>query len=170
MLVPGVMLFFALYPFAIALDPTLGWSELLKIDLRTGMYLLIVMTLGLAYNYLSLREVSNEKYHSEVNVNLRKQALRALPSEERVLDLYKWKDVRSIFYHFVDKDPSLEKQASRAYWNGLAWTSFADLRAISFIFMLIYTLCGFFLDSRIFPLCGVIAVVLFVASFVFSEI
>jgi hypothetical protein len=70
----------------------------------------------------------------------------------------------------VDNDASLEKQASRAYWNGLAWTSFADLRAISFAFMLIYVVCYVILDSNIFLLCTIISLILFVVSFVFSEI
>ena len=97
MLVPGVMVAFALYPFALLVDPTLEWRELLKVDFEKGIYLFIVAALGLAYNHLSLREISNKSYHEKVNTNLRLQALRALPHEERDVNLYRWKDVRSIF-------------------------------------------------------------------------
>jgi hypothetical protein len=164
------MLVFALYPFAKFFDPTLEWRELVKVDLRTGMYLFSVIALGSAYNYLSLREISNKRYHREVNINLRKQALHALPPEERVLDSYRWKDVRSIFYYLVDRDPSLEKQASRAYWNGLAWTSFADLRAISCVFTILYMISYFVLGANLFLSCALVALGLFATSFIFSAI
>ena len=170
MLVPGVMLIFAMYPVAQLVDPTLEWRQLLQTDLASGIYLFIAMALGLTYNYTPLRTISNKTYHEKVNVNLRTQALRVLPDNERDLDSYRWKDVRSIFYHFVDKDPSLKNQVSRAYCNGLAWTTFADLRAIAFIFTMIYASCYFLLDSIAFLWYALVAFALFVVSFAFSNI
>jgi hypothetical protein len=99
MLVPGVMLVFALYPLVQVIDPTLEWQGIFSaFDLEKGTYLFIAIALGIAYNYTHLREFSNRRYHQKVNVNLRLQALRALPEQERNLDLYRWKDVRSIFF------------------------------------------------------------------------
>jgi hypothetical protein len=58
---------------------------------------------------------------------------------------------------------------SRAYWNGLAWTSFADLRAITFIFSFLYMTSYLMIGSRIF-LLYMIAISFFGVSFVFSII
>jgi hypothetical protein len=170
MLVPGVMLFFAMYPVAQLIDPTLTWRQILQIDFSSGIYLFIALTLGFAYNYTPLRTISNKRYHEKVNVNLRTQALRVLPPNERDLNSYRWKDIRSIFYYFVDKDASLKNQVSRAYWNGLAWTTFADLRAIAFIFAITYAICYFSFHYITFLLYALAAFALFVVSFAFSRI
>jgi hypothetical protein len=170
MVVPGILLILALYPLAQLVDPTLEWSELLQADLKGGIYLLITVALGCMYNYLPLRNISNRPYHTKVNINLRVQALRALPQEERDINSYRWKHVRSIFYYFVDKDDSLKIQASRAYWNGLAWTTFADVRAIAGIFLVAYIVCYFVYDAMVFLFYAPVALVLFTVSFAFSAI
>jgi hypothetical protein len=51
MLVPGVMLIFAMYPIAQLIDPTLEWRQMLRVDLGSGIYLFIAMALGLTLQF-----------------------------------------------------------------------------------------------------------------------
>jgi hypothetical protein len=91
------------------------------------------LILGFVYNVSYLRELSNKYYFRLVNSNLVRHLTAPFQGDPNVPQGLTWGRVRHAFYHFIDKDKSLEHQKGLAYWNGALWTSSADLRAISAI-------------------------------------
>lgn len=116
------------------------------------------------YQALPARSIANQFYFSKVNENLRNKLVKignAGEDDKRV----DWPAARKIFYKFIDNDPSLQKKASRAYFNGFLWTTWADLRAISFLFLLVAAL-----ECAVNPLMGFKLLVAYGAAFGLSLI
>jgi uncharacterized membrane protein YbaN (DUF454 family) len=59
-------------------------------------------------------------------------AISGLPDDPQK---FSWKRVRNVFYSLIDNDKSLEKRAEDVMFNGAMMTCFADLSAISFLFL-----------------------------------
>ena len=93
------------------------------------------MIIGVIYYAFEFRDVANRRYFDQVSENIRKGLLQ----EAGVADdpeLYTWQRLRGIFYGLVDGDESLKTKAKLAYFNGLWWTTVADVRALSGMFFL----------------------------------
>lgn len=92
----------------------------------------VTVAFGMLYLFTGLREFSNGPFHSRVNANivdlLTRPFQQTIPTAARL----PWKQIRIIFYHFVDTVPSLEKQSKIIRFNGLFWTSVADVRVIAY--------------------------------------
>ena len=165
--VPGVMLYLLLASVcwatgwcALAIPTT--WDEALKLG--------IAAVLSLPYIASGLRNRMNEFYFEAVNKNLVSGLTEPFKNDPGVPRGLTWQHVRSTFYHFVNSDDALKHHSQRAYANGALWTSAADLRAISLIGVLIFTLCilvGQVLESAQFPamraLIGIAACLLLMA-------
>jgi hypothetical protein len=96
---------------------------------------LLALILGALYYVLPFRKISNKPYFDQVTENLRLGLLRAagLPDDPLI---FSWKNLRPIFWPLVDNDKSLDKKSSLALFNGYLWTTVADCRAISIIFVI----------------------------------
>ncbi|MBM1818045.1 hypothetical protein [Pseudosulfitobacter pseudonitzschiae] len=103
--------------------------------------------LGLLYYVLPLRDWANRRNHDAVNSNI-SQALIKIGSDGRNPDKSSWQQIKPLFYRLVNADDSLTNQSKRAMFNGLLWTSSADARAISIIFMIISVAYHFAFDSQ----------------------
>tara|TARA_R110002073_G_scaffold213234_1_gene373613 strand:- start:74 stop:700 length:627 start_codon:yes stop_codon:yes gene_type:complete len=115
------------------------WEYILPNKLQDFIYAPICLIIAYPYSLLNLTFVSNQPWFDEVNENLRKSMLdiSGIPDEP---DIYTWTKLRGIFYDLVDNDESLKTKAKLAYSNGLRWTTCADLRVISFLFIVISTI------------------------------
>ena len=70
-----------------------------------------------------------------------------------------------VFYKLVDNDESLKKKANNVYFNGIFWTSSADLLLISLVFWYVYRrlfahINHALLFSNLFLILAVLAIIL----------
>jgi hypothetical protein len=136
------------------------------------------LILGFVYNVSYLREVANRKYYDAVNRNITTRLTAPFASDPNVPKGLSWRQIRPVFYNFVDNDASLKHQATLAYWNGALWTSAADLRAISGIGCVSTAVCliiGRMIGDDTFDYIHaayffMVVASLFFLSFLFSEL
>lgn len=103
-------------------------------DLDTLIKSVSVLVIGVIYRFTPLRSWINMSYYNRVNENIRSRMV----SIANVVDdrnRFAWKNIRKIFYDIVDHDESLKTKGHRVMFNGLIWTSCADLTAISILFL-----------------------------------
>jgi hypothetical protein len=98
---------------------------------------------ALAYYLSGLRDFSNWPFFDRVTGNI--TALLAKPFEATIptARTLPWAKVSIVFYHFVDTDPSLKVQSDRLRFNGMLWSSAADLRAMAIIGLGLFALIAF---------------------------
>ena len=172
---PGVFL----YGFLVILCWTTKWCELdIPQKWEEVSKLLAAIVLGVMYSFTRLREMSNKFYYIDVNKNIIEKLTAPFEDKFASLDQLSWRDVRTIFYHFVDNDESLKVKSSIIRFNGLLWTSVADLRVVSIIGVII--LSGSMICSQYFVvfkfneiLAGIpifLLTTLFLATFPMSKI
>jgi len=139
---------------------------------------IIAAALGAIYYALPLRECANQAYFDRVNRNLVYQLTLPFIHDPNFPRDLTWRQVRRVFYPYVDNDKSLGHLKVLAFWNGAVWTSAADLRMVSgigvifFAFvMLVVNLIG---NNTFGNARGVYAILLllflFLMSIVLSEL
>jgi len=106
------------------------WEPFWPESVNDAMESLTVFVLAGLYYLLPFRRWMNARFYSEVNENLRSRmiAIGGLSDDSNV---FTWKAIRGIFWHFVDNDKSLSAKSEAAYFNGLIWTTIADIRVVA---------------------------------------
>jgi hypothetical protein len=128
LLLPGVFLYLLFVFFC----RVTGWCELpMPTSFEDISHLLATVGLGAIYSVTGLRELANRAYHYDVNQNIVTCLKKPFEGKIQGLEKIGWKQIRPIFYDYVDHDESLKVQSSNIRFNGLLWTSFADLRVIA---------------------------------------
>lgn len=102
---------------------------------------------AIVYRTTPLRNWANQKNHNAVNTNIR-TSLTEIGEGDPNSDKAGWKNIKGLFYRIIDSDESLKVQAKRAYFNGLLWTSVADLKAISIIYAVLSIAYHFSFSSQ----------------------
>ena len=127
------------------------WSLLGKIvglwkisipDFSKDYYTSVMIVPAAIYYITPLRKWINAPYHNRVVSNLRVGLVNVAGYSDKP-NVYTWKSLRSLFFSLVDGDDSLKIKASLAYLNGLLWTSFANLTAISSAYALVAAILYF---------------------------
>lgn len=97
-------------------------------------YNLSYLVIAAFYDFTPLRSLAHEPFLVDVNETIRARlvSISGLPDHPTK---FAWKRVRNVFYWLVDNDKSLEKRAEEVMFNGAMMTCFADLTAISFLFL-----------------------------------
>jgi hypothetical protein len=135
--VPAIMLYF----LAVLFCWVSNWCNLAVPDTYvafTGTITAVV--LGAIYYALPLREFANRAYFDRVNRNLVYQLTLPFSNEPDFPCDLTWRQVKRVFYPYVDNDKSLEHQKMLAFWNGAIWTSAADLRMVATIGIVVLAL------------------------------
>lgn len=119
---------------AIVLGLVTDLFQLPKPDLDTLMKSIFVLIIGVVYRFTPLRSWINKSYHNQVNENIRSKivSISGLVDDK---NRFSWNKIRRIFYDIVDHDESLKVKGQRVMFNGILWTSAADLTAISILFL-----------------------------------
>lgn len=131
--VPGVILiiFYSILGWVTNL-----WEPFPTDNLNDLLYGIPVIIICVLYYSFNLTALSNRWWYDDVNENLRLSLVKISElKDER--EIYTWQKLRVIFYKIVDNDISLSIKSERVYWNGLFWTSIADVRASAFIFIIL---------------------------------
>lgn len=109
------------------------WNVFLPQNLKDAMYTTLFLAPAAIYYLTPFRRMSNQVYFDDVSENIRYQLVKIAGLDDDK-SIYTWKSVRGIFFSLIDKNKSLEKKASLAYFNGFFWTSIADLRVYAIVF------------------------------------
>lgn len=102
--------------------------------------LFAAILLGIIYHYTPLRGWTNQSFFDQVNKRISTRL--TAPYSESVPNALQldWSKVRLIHYHFIDNEASLKVKSQIIRWNGLYWTSAADLRAICVIAFFLFSI------------------------------
>lgn len=138
---PAVILVVLAYGTAKILRLT---SEDVPVSVNDLGYNLSYLIIAAIYQYLPVRDWAYHPFREDINERIRARlvSISGLPDD---LTKFSWKRVRNVFYALIDNDKSLEKRSEDVMFNGAMMTSFADLTAISAIFLagnLIAWICG----------------------------
>ena len=175
LLIPGILLYGLLVIFCWTtrwcnLPIPQTWEEITK--------LLVAVLLGVLYHFTGLREISNGCYYIDVTSNIVEKLTNPFAREIPLTRRLTWNDLRSTFYNFIDNDESLKVQSDIIRFNGLLWTSIADLRAVTIIAVLFFAgsmVCSSQIQHLKFPeyragLPISVLTVIFLSTFWFSRI
>jgi hypothetical protein len=172
--VPGAML----YVLAVWVCWATQWCELsLPSKWQDIVGLAIAAVFAFPYHASNLRNRMNQSYFDAVNQNLVHRLTAPFANDPAVPNGLTWQQIRPAFYNLVNADAALTHQSKRAFRNGAAWTSAADLRAISLIGVEVFCfvlLVGNLISAAYFPAYRAVAgilgcLLLFLLSFFFSE-
>lgn len=120
--------------FAVVLGAITKLFELPNPDADALLKSLWVIVIGVIYRFTPLRTWINKSYFDRVNENIRSRmvAMAGLVDDKK---RFTWDKLRRIFYDIIDHDESLKVKGQRVMFNGLLWTSCADLTAIGTLFL-----------------------------------
>jgi hypothetical protein len=156
LLIPGLILIFEFLPML---------NEI-KVSYKIGegwfaySFLIIpALVIGVIYHMYDVRFTVTNISHRKIDLNIIDSLLRIynkkITQEEH--DCLKNKRLKHIFYNIIDKDPSLSAKSQLVYFNGLMWTSTADLFILSIFSSVIYFSFGYWIiDSNFLLHTGLI--------------
>jgi hypothetical protein len=130
LVVPGAIILVCGAIFGISV----GVLDLTSLDINEIASGVGAVVLGVLYRFSGLRSWINARHHERVNENIRSSLVR-ISGHVDDRSRFSWKKIRRVFYKLVDDDNSLTVLSKRIMFNGLLWTSAADLTAISAIFL-----------------------------------
>jgi hypothetical protein len=103
--------------------------------------LLIAIAFGTLFYLTDIRFLITNFSHKKIDLNIKNHMIKLYTkslTDEQKQFLYKNNRLKSVFYNIIDNDESLKKKQTNVYFNGLIWTSTADLVLISFLFALVF--------------------------------
>jgi len=136
-LIPGMMFFLGIFPIINFFSKTSYDIKSLNFTYVTAFSIL----LGAIYDQTNLRylivKISGYYIDSAIFDALIKIYKKEInTSQEEVLKSNK--KYMHVFYKVIDNDESLKKKTNNVYFNGIFWTSSADLLLLSFSFWFVY--------------------------------
>ncbi|PAW93452.1 hypothetical protein CKK33_08085 [Mucilaginibacter sp. MD40] len=114
---------------------TIKKTEILNLKLIDYTYIsFIALIIGTIYHLLEVRNLITNFSHKRIDLNIKHNIINlyigTLTNNQQQY-LYQKNRLKNIFYKIVDNDESLKRKGSLVYFNGLLWTSTADLFIIS---------------------------------------
>ncbi len=148
LLIPGLILIFEFLPML---------NEL-KVSFKIGegwfaySFLIIpALVIGAIYHVYNVRYTVTKISHRKIDLNITSSLMKiynkSVSQEEH--NFLKSKRLKHIFYNIVDKDPSLTAKGQLVYFNGLFWTSTADLFILSIFSSIVYFIMGYWIIDSI---------------------
>jgi hypothetical protein len=137
-LIPGLILVLEFIPMlniiGIKYEIDNGW-------LSYAFLTIAALVIGTFYHISDIRlfitKSSLKKIDLNINEALVKIYAKPLSQEQRNF-LKEKRRLKNIFYHLIDNDQSLTAKSQLIYFNGLLWTSTADLFLLSLFSSIIY--------------------------------
>jgi hypothetical protein len=137
--VPGVMI--------LVFGCFLGHSSLQELaeflrSVENLLYIVIVFPIAYLYNIMNFRGPFLRGSHSLIQANIKEKLIAPFETEEVIKvnkeSLTQGQQLVNLFYRIVDNDESLKSKTQDVYFNGLLWSSTADLMAVSLLFIPVY--------------------------------
>lgn len=141
--IPGFVLLLGLYPIY-----NHYYSEVLDIQGLHVMYIsFISLLLGAVYYQLNIQRLITNPSHYFITKNILDKLISAygkeVTKEQRKTLLYK-EAYMTTFYKVIDNDESLKRKGENVKFNGIFWTSTAD---IALIFIVLYFIYKYFFQD-----------------------
>ena len=141
LLIPGLILIFEFLPIL----------NVLQINYKIGegwlSYSLLVvpaLIIGVMYHIFEIRYTVTNVSHRKIDLNIVSSLLKiynkTLSQDE--YNFLKAKRLKHIFYNLIDNDQSLSAKSQLVYFNGLLWTSTADLFILSIFSSIVFIVLG----------------------------
>lgn len=172
-LIPGMLGYFALYFICRTCDfCTIGWPT----SFDEVMKLTAVLLIAFFYDVLRLRNLSNALPLFRVNAGIMDRLKEPFLEDDERISTITWKRFKDVFYPIIDNDETLKVRSENIRFNGVLWSSAADLRAIAAVgFLVVFAfyianqmdLYGGF-DRAEIEFSGLIFLIVFVISFPIS--
>lgn len=163
-IIPGILFYF----FTILLGKFTGlWSIVFPKNWKEFSLTSAPIILGFLYYSIPFRDIANKKYYENINDTIIFELKNVAGPEYENLDI-EWPKFQEIFYHYIDKNASLQSKSTSAYFNGVVWSTWADIRAISLIFLL-FSILLYFIDIEGANFSLVFFTFLFLISFIGSH-
>jgi hypothetical protein len=172
-LVPGGLILVLAAPIqASTLDPGGIWARLSMLKLDDYLPAILI---GFLYIALNLRGPVLRTSSRRFDNNIKDRLLSACQQNPLVAantaKLRKGQTLGHVFFGLVDRDSSLTEKAKRVRFNGLMWTSAADLITLGTIGVVVYLAAAFLTGkSEFLAAMLVIAGVVLVAAFVLMPV
>lgn len=141
LVVPGIFMLFALTPL---FRGTGDLSALARsfLSLETLRNSVPVVLLGALYIIFNLRRFAWRESHRKINDNIKDRLLAPCLHDALIEgandSLRTGNALMHVFYKLVDRDPSLTEKANRVRFNGLLWSTVADLTTVGTLGALLY--------------------------------
>jgi len=170
LVVPGVIVLLILKPLsssAVSLDSFTGLLDVIDWALKGTAAVLF----GTFYSLTRLRLVVLTRFQTKIDSNIRDQLLAPCLSDPVIANvadrLRRGRVLMNVFYWYVDHDESLRARSRRIYFNGLLWSSAADLAILSLLGALVYWGAVLLFDPRprFIIVAGILAVVSWVSEY-----
>ncbi len=127
-LIPGMLGYFALYFVCQTCDfCSIGWPT----NLDEVMKLTAVLLIAFFYYFLRLRSLSNALPLFRVNAGIMDRLKKPFTSDDERISRIPWNRFKDVFYPIIDNDETLKVRSENIRFNGVLWSSAADLRAIA---------------------------------------
>lgn len=145
-LIPGLIILLALYPIF-----EFNYSEIFDLkSLDTTYITFISLMLGGIYYQLNIQRIITYPSHYLIRKNILNKLIAASGLEIFIKDRKKLKE-HSIagkddafymitFYKVIDNDSSLKRKGENVRFNGIFWTSTADIFLINIFFYFVYSI------------------------------
>ncbi len=163
LVVPGVMILLFLRPLTL---PVISFQDFGQAADLIGWARdsALAVLLGAAYHFTRLRNKCLTKFQKEIDDNIRHQLLAPCMADLAIAaaaeQLRRDRRLMNVFYFYIDDNESLKTRSKRVYFNGLFWSSAADLAAISVFGSFVYWAAVLLIDPRphYMVLAGMLAV------------
>lgn len=165
LLIPGLILIFEFLPMLIELKLNYkigeGWFSY-------SFLIIPALAIGAVYHMYDARFTVTSISHRKIDLNITSSLLKiynkTITQEEH--NFLKKKRLKHIFYNIVDNDASLSAKSQLVYFNGIFWTSTADLFILSIFSSIVYFVLGYWvLNSEFLWHTGLIFIGLAAFSF-----
>jgi hypothetical protein len=140
-LIPGLILIIEFSPMLkfVNINYTVGegWMSY-------SILIIPALVIGAIYHFLDFRFSITNVSHKKIDLNIVNSLLKIYnkPISHDEHNYLKDKRLKHIFYYFIDKDESLTAKSQLIYFNGLLWTSTADLFILSIFSCIVFLICG----------------------------
>lgn len=142
LLIPGLILIFEFLPMLNELKLSFkigeGWFTY-------SLLIIPALVLGAIYHISDVRYTVTNISHRKIDLNITSSLLRiynkTLTQDELIY--LNMKRLKHIFYNIIDNDASLSAKSQLVYFNGILWTSTADLLILSIFSSVVYFVLGY---------------------------
>tara|TARA_R110000744_G_C19361432_1_gene561446 strand:+ start:178 stop:840 length:663 start_codon:yes stop_codon:yes gene_type:complete len=139
LLIPGIIIvIYGLFYISIISEKEFSGFEFKEYTIPT----VIAIIIGVFYEMFEVRYLVTNYSHKKIDLNIKNHICRLFTQPLTDIQrqfLFNKNRLKSIFYHVVDNDESLKQKSKNIYFNGIIWTSTADLSIIS-IFISVFVL------------------------------
>jgi hypothetical protein len=148
LLIPGIIIvIYGLFYISIISEKEFSGFEFKEYTIPS----VIALIIGVFYEMFEVRYLVTNYSHKKIDLNIKNHICRLFTQPLNDIQrqfIFKKNRLKSIFYHVVDNDESLKQKSKNIYFNGIIWTSTADLSIISiFISVLVLISMAFFEGS-----------------------